>query len=137
MDDENLENRLNDIRNLYKIINNVKSGNKKFLLNHKLQTELDFLIDRIEEHYYCYVLKGKKEDKIKNETDKIIYNSRKTMNAFLPYILLYNITENQNQNENQNEYQNQNENELSSYEEGSYEEGSYEEGSYEENEFPN
>lgn len=108
MDDENLENRLDDIRNLYKIINNVKSENKKFLLNYKLQTELDFLIDRIEEYYYCYVLKGKKEEKIKNETDKIIYNSRKTMNAFLPYILLYNITENQN--------------ELNGYEEGGYEE---------------
>ena len=31
--------------------------------------------------------------KIKDETEKIIYNSRKTIETFMPYILLYNITE--------------------------------------------
>ena len=116
MDDENLENRLEDIRNLYKLINNVKNKRKKFLLNYKLQTELDFMIDKIEEYYYLYVLKNKKEDKIKNEADKIIYKSRKTMDAFLPYILLYNITQNA-QNNNI--------------------EGGYEENGYEETELPN
>ena len=116
MDNENLENRLEDIRNLYKLINNVKNKRKKFLLNYKLQTELDFMIDKIEEYYYLYVLKNKKEDKIKNEADKIIYKSRKTMDAFLPYILLYNITQNA-QNNNI--------------------EGGYEENGYEETELPN
>ena len=116
MDDENLENRLEDIRNLYKLINNVKNKRKKFLLNYKLQTELDFMIDKIEEYYYLYVLKNKKEDKIKNEADKIIYKSRKTMDAFLPYILLYNIAQNA-QNNNI--------------------EGGYEENGYEETELPN
>ena len=51
-----------------------------------------------EEYYYKYVLKNKNEDKIKNETEKLIYKSRKTMDMFLPYILLYNITEQYNQN---------------------------------------
>tara|TARA_B100000780_G_scaffold7440_1_gene5554 strand:+ start:3637 stop:3981 length:345 start_codon:yes stop_codon:yes gene_type:complete len=94
MNDEDFEEKLQDLRNLYKIINNVKNEKKKFILNYKLQTELDYMIDKIEEYYYLYVLKNKKEDKIKNEADKIIYNSRKTMNAFLPYILLYNLTNN-------------------------------------------
>tara|TARA_B100000029_G_C16927828_1_gene723843 strand:+ start:115 stop:429 length:315 start_codon:yes stop_codon:yes gene_type:complete len=97
---ENLESRLNDIRNLYQIINNVKNEKKKFLLKHKMQTEMDFMIDRIEEYYYKYVLKNKKEDKIKNETEKLIYKSRKTMDMFLPYILLYNITESNQVNQN-------------------------------------
>jgi hypothetical protein len=95
---ENLEKKLDDIRNLFNLINNLKSDNKKFALKHKMQTEIDFMIDRIEEYYYKYVLKNKNEDKIKNEADKLIYNSRKTMDAFLPYILLYNITENNNNN---------------------------------------
>lgn len=90
---ENLEKKLDDIRNLFNLINNLKSDNKKFALKHKMQTEIDFMIDRIEEYYYKYVLKNKNEDKIKNEADKLIYNSRKTMDAFLPYILLYNITQ--------------------------------------------
>tara|TARA_Y100000389_G_scaffold147987_2_gene146970 strand:+ start:32 stop:334 length:303 start_codon:yes stop_codon:yes gene_type:complete len=89
----NLENKLEDIRQLFKLINNIKNDNKKFALRHKMQTELDFMIDRIEDYYYKYVLKNKKEDKIKNEADKLIYKSRKTMDLFLPYILLYNITE--------------------------------------------
>ncbi|MBG30896.1 MAG: hypothetical protein CMI31_12980 [Opitutae bacterium] len=97
---ENLESRLSDIRNLYQIINNVKNEKKKFLLKHKMQTEMDFMIDRIEEYYYKYVLKNKKEDKIKNETEKLIYKSRKTMDMFLPYILLYNITESNQVNQN-------------------------------------
>lgn len=90
---ENLENKLEDIRKLFKLINNVKNDNKRFALKHKMQTELDFMIDKIEDYYYKYVLKNKKEDKIKNEADKLIYKSRKTMDIFLPYILLYNITE--------------------------------------------
>ena len=49
---DNLENRLSDIRNLFNIINNVKSDKKKFILKHKMQTEIDFMIDRIEEYYY-------------------------------------------------------------------------------------
>ena len=100
---ENLESRLSDIRNLFQIINNIKSDKKKFILKHKMQTEIDFMIDRIEEYYYKYILKNKKEDKIKNETEKLIYKSRKTMDMFLPYILLYNMTE---ENQNQLNYQN-------------------------------
>jgi hypothetical protein len=95
----NLESRLNEIRNLFQIINNVKNERKKNLLKHKMQTELDFTIDKIEEYYYKYILKNKKEDKIKNETEELIYKSRKTMDMFLPYILLYNMSE---QNNNQN-----------------------------------
>jgi hypothetical protein len=91
---ENLESRLTDIRNLFQIIDNIKNENKKFILKHKMQTEIDFMLDRIEDYYYKYVLKNKKEDKIKNETEKLIYKSRKTMDMFLPYMLLYNITEN-------------------------------------------
>jgi hypothetical protein len=91
---DNLESRLTDIRNLFTVINNVKNENKKFVLKYKMQTEIDFMLDRIEDYYYKYVLKNKKEDKIKNETEKLIYKSRKTMDMFLPYMLLYNITEN-------------------------------------------
>ena len=91
---DNLESRLTDIRNLFTVINNVKNENKKFILKYKMQTEIDFMLDRIEDYYYKYVLKNKKEDKIKNETEKLIYKSRKTMDMFLPYMLLYNITEN-------------------------------------------
>tara|TARA_B110000259_G_scaffold175468_1_gene210732 strand:- start:24 stop:401 length:378 start_codon:yes stop_codon:yes gene_type:complete len=98
--EDNLEIRLKDIRNLYKLIDKIEHNNKKNLLKYKMQTEIDFMIDRIEEYYYKYILKNKKVDKILNEADHIIYTSRKTMDKFLPYMLLYNMTEGNQYNQN-------------------------------------
>ena len=88
-----LENKFENIRELYNLINNIGNDNKRFILKNKFQTEIDFMIDKIEDNYYRYILKNKNEKKIKDETEKIIYNSRKTIETFMPYILLYNITE--------------------------------------------
>ena len=98
--EDNLEIRLKGIRNLYKLIDKIEHNNKKNLLKYKMQTEIDFMIDRIEEYYYKYILKNKKVDKILNEADHIIYTSRKTMDKFLPYMLLYNMTEGNQYNQN-------------------------------------
>lgn len=96
----NLEEKINSIKELYNIINNIKNEKKRFLLKYKFQTELDFMIDSLEDHYYKYILKNKSEKKILNETEKIIYTSKKTMETFMPYILLYNINEQYNINNN-------------------------------------
>lgn len=90
----NLEDKLNNIRELYELIGQIKNENKKFILKYKFQSELDFMIDKMEDYYYKYILKNKSEKKIKTDADRMIYNSRKTMETFMPYILLYNITEN-------------------------------------------
>ena len=95
-----LENKFKNIKQLYDLIDNIGNDNKRFILKNKFQNELDFMIDRIEDYYYRYVLKNKNEKKLKDETEKIIYNSRKTIDAFMPYILLYNITENYGNIEN-------------------------------------
>tara|TARA_B100000242_G_C42903686_1_gene419074 strand:+ start:36 stop:353 length:318 start_codon:yes stop_codon:yes gene_type:complete len=96
----NLEEKINSIKELYNIINNIKNEKKRFLLKYKFQTELDFMIDSLEDYYYKYILKNKSEKKILNETEKIIYTSKKTMETFMPYILLYNINEQYNINNN-------------------------------------
>jgi hypothetical protein len=89
-----LDNKIENIKELYNLINNISNDNKRFILKNKFQNELDFMIDKIEDYYYKYILKNKNEKNIKKETEKIIYNSRKTIETFMPYILLYNITEN-------------------------------------------
>ena len=96
----NLEEKINNIKELYNIINNITNEKKRFLLKYKFQTELDFMIDSLEDYYYKYILKNKSEKKILNETEKIIYTSKKTMETFMPYILLYNINEQYNINNN-------------------------------------
>ena len=90
----NLENKFEDIRQLFNLINQLNNNKKKQLLQYKFQSELDFMIDRLEDYYYKFILKNKSEKNIEKEAEKVIYNSRKTMEAFMPYILLYNITEN-------------------------------------------
>jgi len=96
----NLDNKINEIIQLFTLINNLNNSKKKNLLLYKFQSELDFMIDKLEEYYYRYVLKNKSERNIQIEAEKMIYNSRKTMEAFMPYILLYNMTENNTNNIN-------------------------------------
>ena len=95
-----LDNKINEIIQLFTLINNLNHSKKKNLLLYKFQSELDFMIDRLEDYYYRYVLKNKSERNIQIEAEKTIYNSRKTMEAFMPYILLYNMTENNRNNTN-------------------------------------
>jgi hypothetical protein len=102
-----LEEKINNIKELYEIINNIENENKRCLLKYKFQTELDFMIDRVEEYYYKYILKNKNDNKIKNDADKMIYNSRKTMETFMPYILLYNINEQCREKELEDEEKNE------------------------------
>ena len=97
---KDLEEKFNEIKNLFKIVDNIKNDKKRNLLKHKFRSEIDFSIDNIEDYYYRYVLKNKKEDKIIDETEKLIYNSKKVMSKFLPYILLYSINNNDNDNDN-------------------------------------
>tara|TARA_Y100000389_G_scaffold19755_1_gene17078 strand:+ start:135 stop:467 length:333 start_codon:yes stop_codon:yes gene_type:complete len=96
----NLDEKLDTIRTLFNLIDNIKNDKKRFLLKYKFQTELDFAIDKLEIYYYKYVLKNKSKNKIENETEKMIYSSRKTIDAFMPYILLYNLTEQHNNTNN-------------------------------------
>lgn len=95
---KDLEEKFNEIKNLFKIVDNIENDKKRNLLKHKFRSEIDFSIDNIEDYYYRYVLKNKKEDKIIDETEKLIYNSKKVMSKFLPYILLYSINNNDNNN---------------------------------------
>jgi len=97
---KDLEEKFNEIKNLFKIVDNIENDKKRNLLKHKFRSEIDFSIDNIEDYYYRYVLKNKKEDKIIDETEKLIYNSKKVMSKFLPYILLYSINNNDNDNDN-------------------------------------
>jgi hypothetical protein len=97
----NLDNKIDEIKKLYSIINQINNEKKRFLLKYKFQMELDFMIDKLEDYYYRYILKNKSEKKIQNETEKMIYTSKKTMETFMPYILLYNITEQYNNQENE------------------------------------
>jgi len=68
------------------------------LLCKKMETELDQSIHRLEQLYYTYYIRNRKIDDIKNDTEKTIAMAHKTMQAFLPYMLLYNMHMGENAN---------------------------------------
>jgi|TARA_B110000211_G_C14070563_1_gene549761 hypothetical protein len=96
---KNLDIKISEITQLFNLINELNNTKKKKILLYKLESELDFTIDKLEDYYYRYVLKNKSEKNIEKEAEKTIYNSKKTMEAFLPYILMYSMTENYTNNE--------------------------------------
>lgn len=85
-----IDNKIDEIKNLYMLIQSVKTK-KREVLEKKLEMELDFFIDRIEDYYYKYVIKNKKIDKLKNDIERTIYNSKNMLDKFMPYMLLYSV----------------------------------------------
>lgn len=85
-----IDNKIDEIKNLYMLIQSVKTK-KREVLEKKLEMELDFFIDRIEDYYYKYVIKNKKIDKLKNDMERTIYNSKNMLDKFMPYMLLYSV----------------------------------------------
>jgi hypothetical protein len=57
----------------------------------KFESELDACIDNMEDIYYNYFLKNKKQDALVNEMEESISVTKKTMNAFLPYMIMFNL----------------------------------------------
>jgi hypothetical protein len=90
------EDTINELSKLNLLINNISNDKKKKYLKYKIQIELDFAINRIEECYYKNVLKNKSPKNIIDKNDLLIYQSRQTIDRFLPQILLYNVLNNIN-----------------------------------------
>jgi len=91
MDQSQLNERLDEIKKVFGLLDG-KSDKRSILVRYKLQYELDMLIDSLEEIYYKYYLKNRPIDKLENETAQLIASSRQTMDAFLPYMIMYNTT---------------------------------------------
>jgi CxxC motif-containing protein (DUF1111 family) len=56
-----------------------------------MQMELNACVQRLEELYYNYYIKGRSVERLKTETEKEIAVTHNTMSLFLPYMLLYNM----------------------------------------------
>ena len=52
------------------------------------------MIEKIENYYYNDILSERKDIDNLKENERILFNYKKTLDKFLPYMLLYNITMN-------------------------------------------
>jgi hypothetical protein len=93
-----IESKLNDIRILFQLLRDREQtsgtampSQRYQLLCRKMESELDQCIHRLEQLYYTYYIRNRKIEDIRDDTEKTMAMAHKTMRAFLPYMLLYNM----------------------------------------------
>jgi hypothetical protein len=96
----NIQNKLINLEKLYNIIIKLSNNDKKNTLLLSFNKELDYSIDSIEENYYQHILKNIKTDNKLNDFESEIINTRKVFEKFMPYILAYQLANNDNINNN-------------------------------------
>lgn len=88
------KNKIEILNDLYQLISSIKDNNKKQKLEYAFNYEIDMMIDKVENYYYNNILLDNKNINNLKENERILFNYKKTLDKFLPYMLLYNITMN-------------------------------------------
>jgi hypothetical protein len=94
-----IEEKLQEIRHLFGLIENRISAaepnnNVRVRLVHrKMNMELDYFMDRLEELYYKYVLKQKDITQLEESVEKQIFTSQTAIHKVLPYMMLISMME--------------------------------------------
>lgn len=88
-----LRNKIEEIIELFNLINNINSKKNKDILTYKFLKEIDFTIDSLETLYYDVAIKRKLNviNNLHKERHDTIMYTKNTLNTFLPYMLTYNI----------------------------------------------
>lgn len=85
--------QLNDIQDLFM---DIKNENLKNSLLYKLSEDLETIINKYDTIYFKAHNNRKYKrnliTKTRNERHELIMNTHQTVNTFMPYILLYNLT---------------------------------------------
>jgi hypothetical protein len=90
-----LEAKLDDIRSLYKLIGSKtrRPNRRSIVVQSKFQSELDGVIDRLEELYYKYFIKGKSIKRLQTQIENDIAMSH-TMKSIMPYAIALGMLHN-------------------------------------------
>ena len=92
--ESDFKNKIEVLNDLYQLISTIKDNKKKQKLEYAFNYEIDMMIEKIENHYYNDILLDNKNKENFKENEIILFNYKKTLEKFLPYMLLYNITMN-------------------------------------------
>jgi hypothetical protein len=84
---EDLYFRLNQIKDAYGLVA-TKRGRKADLVRWKMDIEIDKLIDRLESLYYRYFLKKENVNRIENEIERNIVETRENIRNILPLLMM-------------------------------------------------
>jgi len=82
---------LENIHNLKHLFDNIENLDKKLVLNRMFMKHIENFVNRMEEVYYKKIIMDKSVTRLKNYQEVEIHRTYNTMNAFLPFIIAYNL----------------------------------------------
>lgn len=87
------ESKLDDLREMYALFDEIRNSKTKDALVYKFHVELDYMVEQMETLYYDTIKNRKKwiVPKLNKERHDTIMQTQKTMQVFMPYMLAYNV----------------------------------------------
>jgi len=86
-----LEDAVEQIYRLQGLYDDIEDPNKKLVMNRMFMKNLEGFITKMEESYYKKIIQRKPVTQLKNNQEQEIERTYNTMNAFLPFIIAYNM----------------------------------------------
>lgn len=80
-----------NIHNLKYLFDNIENPRKKLVLNRLFMKHIEIFVHKMEEVYYKKIIMDKSITQLKNNQELEIHRTYNTMNAFLPFIIAYNL----------------------------------------------
>jgi hypothetical protein len=88
-----IEDAVAQIYRLQELYETIEDNNKKVVMNRMFMKDIEGFITKMEESYYKKIIQRKTVTQLKNNQELEIERTYNTMNAFLPFIIAYNMNE--------------------------------------------
>mgnify|MGYP001460186641 CR=1 FL=1 len=88
---ESFNDVIENIYNLRHLFDSVQCENKRQVMTRMFMKHLEAFVLRMEETYYKKVIRNKSISRLKSNQEKEIEKTYKTMSAFLPFIIAYQL----------------------------------------------
>ena len=92
-----ISSKFTEIRDIHDLFNQVENRKIRDTLIYKLESGLDELIHDLDKFYYDITISKKKNliHNANNEKHVSVMNTMRTLNAFMPYMLVLNMMQSQ------------------------------------------
>tara|TARA_B110000977_G_C10619430_1_gene315565 strand:+ start:207 stop:518 length:312 start_codon:yes stop_codon:yes gene_type:complete len=88
---ESIEDAVEQIYRLQGLYDGIEDPSKKIVMNRMFVKNIEGFITKMEESYYKKIIQRKTVTQLKNNQEKEMERTYNTMNAFLPFIIAYNM----------------------------------------------
>lgn len=86
-----IEDAVEQIYRLHELYDSIEDDDKRLVMCRMFMKHLERFINKMEESYFKKVIQRKPLTQLKNNQEKEIERTYNTMNAFLPFIIAYNM----------------------------------------------